>query len=248
MIMYLVLLTHDVKKEQHSRSLNYMVILSSFMLSQTPWYPTSTWCHQMQLLSHFYNLRENLMRIHMLLKSQNPSLLACPYGHYDFTTLATKVMGFQRAHKNWCLTYSRPLLFFHSFGATCPFVFYIYHAVTETKCLLPWKFAKFMGSNGPIHDWPSFKVNRQQCTHVILIMHNWFAFQILQYERRTLSILWQWTYFRDDEGHSAAITTNWCKNRALVQIDENGWHSLRCSLSQLPGNDLDGIVAVIPYL
>jgi hypothetical protein len=78
---------------QHSRSLNYMVILSSFMFSQTPWYPTSTWCHQTQLLLHFYNLCKNLMRIRLLLKSQKPSLLACPYGHYHFTTLATKVMG-----------------------------------------------------------------------------------------------------------------------------------------------------------
>lgn len=45
------------------------------------------------------------------------------------------------------------------------------------------------------------KSTHQQCTWVILIMHNWFAFQILQYERRTLSILWQWTYFSDDGGH-----------------------------------------------
>lgn len=101
---------------QHSRSLNYMVILSSFTFSQTPWYPTSTWCHQTQLLLH------------------------------------------------------------------------------STICA------------------------------TVNLLQRWWRTQ------------------------TAAITSNWCKNRAHVQIDENGWHSLLCSLSQLSGSDLDGIVAVIPYL
>ncbi len=145
-----------------------------------------------------------------------------------------RLWGFQQAHKNWCLFYSRPLLIFHSFGATCPLVCYIYHAVTEPKYLLPWKFAKFMGSNGPIHDWPSFKVNPSAMypgyfDHAQLIcISNFAVWETNPLQTVTVNLLQRWW-----RTWTAAITSNWCKNRAHVQIDENGWHSLLCSLSHL---------------